>query len=385
MVDMGIRPRAFSEEEIARLNHAAVNTYNRTEANNALILLSDEGSIDPPPNISKISSIPNETKEAVRLAFQNHGLEAALKRKERGDATRIPGITGDFEARLLCLACESSATLRSLSDVTVKDKLIDSISTSTVWQILNSNEVKPHMFSDLQSNGFRDESNMRQLREVLGYYRLPYNIDLPIICQADKPFSLLARRHSVARSAPLSKNPLETFDKYDVNPASGDPSIYMYTEPLTGWCKAVAKESSDISNMGSDLLEIRVRFGTSENIRLVINDLDTTKDTPVFQKVKKITTAAMLYNTYRFIIMPECGSWLNIAECELARAFRECLSDLKSPSVDEINERLAIWIADRHKSLLGINWQRKVNNKIELYRLYPERVMASDAPKFRTC
>jgi len=89
----------------------------------------------------------------VRQRFVEHGLEAALERKQRDRPPRAPILDGEKEAHLIRLANSEPPpgharwTLRLLAAELVALKVVDAISASTVMRILKKSEWKPHQLS----------------------------------------------------------------------------------------------------------------------------------------------------------------------------------------------------------------------------------------------
>ena len=69
---------------------------------------------------------------------------------------------------------------------------------------------------------------------------------------------------------------------------------------------------------------------------------------------------------------PKHGSWLDIAEIELAALGNQCLSKRPIDSVDKLNEELASWNTERNAGQKSVNWQFKTADaRIKLKHLYP--------------
>jgi transposase len=82
------------------------------------------------------------TVERIRERFVEHGLEAALVRKQQDRPSRERKLDGQAEARLVALACSDPPlgrarwTLRLLADQLVELEVVDTVSTETVRQVL---------------------------------------------------------------------------------------------------------------------------------------------------------------------------------------------------------------------------------------------------------
>lgn len=109
------------------------------------LLLCDCGPDGPEWKISPISQalgITNRTIEHLKKRFVEEGLEAALERKKREKPPREILFDGDFEARLLSLACSEAPqgyrrwTVRLLADKIVELNIAPAVSHMTVQRAL---------------------------------------------------------------------------------------------------------------------------------------------------------------------------------------------------------------------------------------------------------
>jgi len=101
--------------------------------------------------ISEIFGISKTTVNEIRRTYAEHGLETALNRKTRISAPIMSKITGEFEAAVISMALSEAPkghtnwTLRLLAEHCMEKKYIVSISHTAIGEMLNTNEVKPHL------------------------------------------------------------------------------------------------------------------------------------------------------------------------------------------------------------------------------------------------
>jgi len=146
----------LSDEEIRNLREIT-KTGNQNSANtimHANVLL-NPNDLNPnkrtEPELAEIFGISKTTVNAVRQTYSIYGMEAALKRKTRMTAPHISKITGDFEAQVLATALSPAPkgranwTLRLLAEHCMERQYIVSISHTAIGEMLNTNEVKPHL------------------------------------------------------------------------------------------------------------------------------------------------------------------------------------------------------------------------------------------------
>ena len=109
------------------------------------LLLLDAGEHGSPWTVAKVSEAlgpTTRTLEKLKKRFVEDGLEAAIERKKREMPPREIKFGGDFEARLIALACSEPPdgrarwTIRLLAEKVVELEIAPSVSPMTVCNIL---------------------------------------------------------------------------------------------------------------------------------------------------------------------------------------------------------------------------------------------------------
>jgi hypothetical protein len=109
------------------------------------LLMLDAGEHGPMWKVAQVAEalgVTPRTLEHLKERFVEHGLEEALQRKERATPPRAILFDGEFEARLLQLACSKAPpgrkrwTVRLLADKLVELKIVPSVSPMTVCNTL---------------------------------------------------------------------------------------------------------------------------------------------------------------------------------------------------------------------------------------------------------
>jgi hypothetical protein len=109
------------------------------------LLLVDAGEFGPSwptVRVSEAVGMSVRSVEHLKRRFVEEGLQEALERKERETPPREVRFGGDFEARLLALACSKAPegrerwTIRLLSQALVDLKIVPAVSTMTVCNTL---------------------------------------------------------------------------------------------------------------------------------------------------------------------------------------------------------------------------------------------------------
>ena len=335
--------------------------------------------------LAEIFGISPTTVNQIRKTYATLGMEAALNRKTRLTAPILSKITGDFEAHVVAMALgpapkgRAKWTLRLLAEHCIANHYIVSISHTAIGEMLNTNQVKPHLSKYWCIPKENDVSFITNMEDILGIYQKPYNPRRPVICMDEKPVQLLDEIRSRVGAKPLRIDPetalpkpgeVEKIDAEYIR--CGTASIFMFTEPLGGWRHVVALKSRTKGDFALMMREINEKYYPDvEQITLVADNLNTHNKTS-FYEAFPAEIAYNLAQRYDFHYTPKHGSWLNIAETELSSLSTQCLGKQRINSVEELNEILSAWEVDRNTRQKGVNWQFTTEDaRIKLKRLYP--------------
>ena len=74
-----------------------------------------------------------------------------------------------------------------------------------------------------------------------------------------------------------------------------------------------------------------------------------------------------------FCYPPKHGSWLNIAENELSAMTRQCVTDRRFATVEELRIQTTAWHEQRNARQRMVDWQFKVDDaRVKLKSIYPK-------------
>ena len=139
---------------------------------------------------------------------------------------------------------------------------------------------------------------------------------------------------SLSKKVPLDNNPNEY-------KRMGTCSIFVFSEPLTGWNYVNARKQRTAIDWAHEVKELlTVRFPTVPRIRLVVDNLNTHVIASLY-KAFPAKEARELAKRLEIHYTPKHGSWLNIAEIIISILARQCLCR-RIPSVDFLqrNQRM---------------------------------------------
>ena len=367
------------------------NRSSALEIMHANILL---GTDDNSPNkktdreIAEQFRISKGTVNAVRAAYVDGGLDSAIHRKTRITGPMLTKITGEFEAQVIAAALSPPPggrarwTLRLLAEHCVENRYIVTISHAAIGDLLNTNQVRPHIGAYWCIPKENDEAFVANMEDILTIYEKTFDPMMPVLCMDEKPIQFLAETRARIEAKPLRMDPdtnmmkpgeVEKIDAEYVR--CGHGSIFVFTEPLSGWRHAVARDTRKKEDFAFLLKELYDRrYQHTEKVILVADNLNT-HGKESFYKAYPPAVALEMAQKFEFHYTPVHGSWLNIAECELSAIARECLGNRRIDSVGQLNSELGMWESSRNLRQKGIDWHfRATDARIKLKRLYPEPI-----------
>jgi hypothetical protein len=183
----------------------------------------------------------------------------------------------------------------------------------------------------------------------------------------EKPYQLLAERREPIPMKPKSKKKVD--NEYE---RMGTCSIFVMTEPLTGWTYTHARERRTAEDWAYEIRDLlTVHFPNAPKIRLVLDNLNTHVLASLY-KVFPPKEARELAKRIEFHYTPKHGSWLNIAEITISLLARQCLCR-RIDSIEFLNSELLAWTVERNLNRAPVKWQFTTDNaRIKLLRLYPQ-------------
>lgn len=153
---------------------------------------------------------------------------------------------------------------------------------------------------------------------------------------------------------------------------NGTASIFLFTEPLAGWRRAIAHERRTKMDWAEQIRElVDIDYPDADKIVLVMDNLNTHRISSLYEAFPP-QDAFRIAQKLEIHYTPKHGSWLNIAECELSALGRQRLGKRRIPDLETLNDELDSWYSDRNESQKSVDWQFTVDDaRIKLKRLYP--------------
>jgi transposase len=204
------------------------------------------------------------------------------------------------------------------------------------------------------------------MEDVLEVYHRPYDPEMPVVCMDEQPVQLTKETRI---PLPIAPGQPERYDyEYERN---GTASIFMFCEPKAGVRKATALNQRTMNDWAHQIKHVLdVQYPTAKKVVLVCDNLNTHKPAALY-KTFKPEEARRLLNRLEIHYTPKHGSWLNMAEIELAVLTKQCLNR-RIPDLHTMQSEIKEWNINRDNEQKKINWQfTTLDARIKLRRLYP--------------
>lgn len=204
------------------------------------------------------------------------------------------------------------------------------------------------------------------MEDVLRVYKRPYDPKRPVVCMDESPKQLVKE---VRQPLPPKRGRAARFDyEYERN---GVRNLFMFFEPMRSWREVMVRRRRtklDWAHCIKELLD--EHYPEAEQVVLVMDNLNTHTPSSLYEAFSA-SEARRLVERLEIHYTPEHGSWLNMAEIELAALFGQCLA--RRVGEEGILEReVSAWKDERNAKDVTVNWRFTTEDaRIKLKRLYP--------------
>jgi DDE superfamily endonuclease len=204
------------------------------------------------------------------------------------------------------------------------------------------------------------------MEDVLEVYHRPHDPAQPLVCLDETSKQLVAETR---QPLPMRPGDAARFDyEYKRN---GVANLFMMFAPLEGWRHVKVTQSRtaiDYAHLLRDLSDIH--FAKAHKIVLMQDNLNTHVPASLYEAFEP-AAARRLVERFEWHYTPKHGSWLNLAESELAVLSGQCL-DRRIGDAAMLAREVAAWRAHRNAAHAKANWRFTTDNaRIKLKTLYP--------------
>jgi hypothetical protein len=204
------------------------------------------------------------------------------------------------------------------------------------------------------------------MEDVLEVYTRPHQKGRPLVCLDETSKQLVAETRT-----PLPMQPGQPA-RYDYEyQRNGTANLFMLFAPLEGWrhVKVTDRRTAiDFAHVLKDLSDIH--FAEAEKIVLVQDNLNTHAPASLYEAFPP-EEARRLVERFEWHYTPKHGSWLDMAESELAILSGQCLSR-RIPDRATLEREVAAWVERRNTHHAKADWRfTAADARIKLNSLYP--------------
>jgi len=205
-----------------------------------------------------------------------------------------------------------------------------------------------------------------RMEDVLDVYHRPFDPARPLVCVDEVPVQLVGEVRQ-----PLPARP-GTPARYDYEyKRNGTANLFLAFQPLTGWRHVEVTDRRTAKDF-AELLRWLVEdiHAEAQKVVLVTDNLNTHTPGCLYQafdpdRARRIAAELEWHYT------PRHGSWLNVAEVELAALSRRCLGR-RIGTRAELERQVAAWEEERNGRFVETKWRfTTADARIKLRRLYP--------------
>ena len=313
------------------------------------------------------------TVGSARRQLVEEGFEATLLRKYNPNSARPRIFDGAAEAKLIALACSPAPegfarwSLRLLEEKVVELNIVEKASDNTIGRNSKKNTLQPHRNRQWVIPPDANAAFVAAMEDVLETYQKPRDPERPLVCLDETSKQLVIETRKPIPAKP--GQPIRYDYEYERN---GVANIFMTFAPLEGWRKVKVTDHHAAADYAKVLKELSdVHLPDAKQIVLVQDNLSTHTAASLYAAFPP-EEARRLAKRFEWHYTPKHGSWLDMAESELAVLTNQCL-DRRIPDKPTLAKEIAAWEAHRNKHHAKADWQFTTNDaRVKLKRLYPQ-------------
>ena len=204
------------------------------------------------------------------------------------------------------------------------------------------------------------------MEDILAVYQRPRDAARPLVCLDETSKQLIKETR---QPIPMMQGRARRIDyEYERN---GVANLFMLFAPLEGWRHVEVTDRRTAIDYARILRDISDKYyPQARKIVLVQDNLSTHKPASLYEAFPA-PEARRLVERFEWHYTPKHGSWLNMAESELAVLSSQCL-DRRIPDKPKLISEVAAWEKARNKNNAVADWQfTTADARVKLKHLYP--------------
>jgi DDE superfamily endonuclease len=206
-----------------------------------------------------------------------------------------------------------------------------------------------------------------QMEDVLDVYAAEHTPEEPMICMDEASKQLLRDERPAESLAP--GRPAREDYHYE---RRGVQAIFMFFDPLRGWRRVSSRDNRTRVDWAEEIRRLLDEdYPHARKVKLICDNLNTHDKASLYEAFPA-AEAHRLWQRIEIHHTPRSGSWLNVAEIELAILSRQCL-DRRIGSAHELARELKAWERQRNAQAGTVQWRFTTSDaRIRLRHLYPQ-------------
>ena len=362
----------ISEEELKELRRIRSSTKEekRRVIRASIILDYLDGYSDD--RIAARNGVNKNTVKKCLSKLREFGMETALNDLPRPGKPRK--ITDDDKSWVLNLACTKPSehgypdelwSYTLMTDHIRKSRSsLKNMSRSTVFEILNEAEIRPHKVRYYVEK--RDPDFEEKMATVLHVYRevdminndviIPELKDTITISFDEKPGMQAISMTSEELPPVPGKHPSVTRD-YEYK-RLGTLSLLAGIDLHNGIVTETVSRTHNSNDFIAFLKKLDSSYPGGKKIRLILDNLRVHTSTKTREYLLTVP------NRFEFVFTPKHGSWLNIVEMLFSKLARTMLREIRVKTVDELKNRIEQYFQEINKSPVIFRWKYKMDEII---------------------
>lgn len=204
------------------------------------------------------------------------------------------------------------------------------------------------------------------MEDVLEVYTRVHNSARPLVCLDETSKQLVAETRP---AQPMRAGQPARHD-YEYR-RNGTANMFMVFAPLEGWRHVAVTERRTAVDYAKILRDIAdIHFPDAEKIILVQDNLNTHTPASLYEAFEP-ADARRIAERFEWHYTPKHGSWLNLAESELAVLASQCLAR-RIPDQAKLTREVNAWLTHRNTHNAKVNWHfTTADARVKLSNLYP--------------
>jgi DDE superfamily endonuclease len=211
----------------------------------------------------------------------------------------------------------------------------------------------------------QDATFVAAMEAVLDLYARPADPRFPLVCfdEAGKELRAHKRPPHLLRPGSPQRIDAEYVRK-------GSANLFLWVAPFEGRRHITATERRCAGDLAHALRQLVDAFPDAEKIVLLTDNLNIHAPASLYKTFPR-DEARRILSRLAWHYTPKHGSWLNLAEVELAALHGQCL-ERRIPDLATLQQEVAAWVAERNARRQTLAWSFTADDAYaKLRHVYP--------------